>query len=160
MSAKNNTLHTTSVALSRVHVIQLCLRFVIINNIYCKYAHSPIQHIICNRNLFTNFLPCSHLINPNNETCLVTCAVSLTCATWIMYTQIFPLIHPATRIQIILYHRIVLLVTKDFTNKITSDSIYPLILITNGRLNIVPLEIKYLNIQNNKFRLAITSSNG
>ena len=23
-----------------------------------------------------NFLPCSHAINPNNETCLVTCAVS------------------------------------------------------------------------------------
>ena len=50
--------------------------------LYCKYLHSPIQHIICNRNVFTNFLPCSHTINLNNETCLVTCAVSLTCATW------------------------------------------------------------------------------
>ena len=55
-----------------------------------KYTHSSIQHIIiilCNRNVFTNFLPCSHAINPNNETCLVTCAVSLTCATWLMYAQ-------------------------------------------------------------------------
>ena len=33
----------------------------------------------------TYFLPCFHTINPNNETCLVTCAVSLTCATWLMY---------------------------------------------------------------------------
>ena len=39
------------------------------------------------KNVFTNFLPCSHAINPNNETCLVTCAVSLTCATWLMYAQ-------------------------------------------------------------------------
>ena len=51
-----------------------------------KYAHSPIhcQHIICN--VFTNIscMPCSHTINPNNETCLVTCAVSLACATWLI----------------------------------------------------------------------------
>ena len=53
------------------------------DNLYCNIAHSPIQHIICNRNVFTNFLPCSHTINPNTETCLVTCAVSLTCATWL-----------------------------------------------------------------------------
>ena len=48
--------------------------------------------IICNRNVFTNFLPCSHAINPNNKTCLVTCAVSLTCATWLTYvsTHSFP----------------------------------------------------------------------
>ena len=58
-------------------------------NLYCIYAHSSIQHILCNRNAFTNFLPCSHSINPNNETCLVTCAVSLTCATWLMYAQFF-----------------------------------------------------------------------
>ena len=45
-----------------------------IDNLYCKYAHSSIQHIICDRNVFTNFLPCSHAIIPNNETCLVTCA--------------------------------------------------------------------------------------
>ena len=55
------------------------------DKLYWQYAHSPIQHIICNRNVFTNFLPCSHAINPNNETCLVTCAVSLTCATWLTY---------------------------------------------------------------------------
>ena len=30
---------------------------------------------ICDRNVFTNSLPCSHAINPNKETCLVTCAV-------------------------------------------------------------------------------------
>ena len=55
------------------------------DNLYCKYMHSTIQNnIICNRNVFTNFLPCFHTINPNNETCLVTCAVSLTCATWLM----------------------------------------------------------------------------
>ena len=29
----------------------------------------------------------AHSINPNNEACLVTCAVSLTCATWLMYAQ-------------------------------------------------------------------------
>ena len=51
----------------------------------CKYVHSPIRHTVCNRNVFTNFLPCSHTIKPNNETCLVTCTVSLTCATWLMY---------------------------------------------------------------------------
>ena len=39
-------------------------------------------HIICNRNVFTNCLPCSHTINITNETCLVTCAVSLTFATY------------------------------------------------------------------------------
>ena len=39
--------------------------------------------------MFTNFLPRSHAINPNNETCLVTCAVSLTCAIWLMYAQFF-----------------------------------------------------------------------
>ena len=54
---------------------QVCYLTQIIDNLYCKYAHSPIQHIICNRNVFTNFLPCSHAINPNNETCLVTCAM-------------------------------------------------------------------------------------
>ena len=54
-----------------------------IDNLYCNIAHSPVQHIICNRDVFTNFLPCSHAINPSNETCLVTCAVSLTCATWL-----------------------------------------------------------------------------
>ena len=53
------------------------------------YALGPIQHIICNRNVFTNFLPRSHAINPNDETCLVTCAVSLTCATWLKYAQFF-----------------------------------------------------------------------
>ena len=42
------------------------------------------QHIICNRNVFTNFLPQSDTIISINETCLVTCAVSLTCATWLM----------------------------------------------------------------------------
>ena len=56
-----------------------------IDNLYSKYAHSPIQIIICNRNVITNFLPCSHAINPNNETCLVTCAVSLTLA-WLATT--------------------------------------------------------------------------
>ena len=40
-------------------------------------------------NVFTNFLPCSHAINPNNETRLVTCAVSLTCATWLFHAQFF-----------------------------------------------------------------------
>ena len=54
-----------------------------IDNLYCNIVHSPMQHIICNSNVLTNFLPCSHAINPNNETCLVTCAVSLTCATWL-----------------------------------------------------------------------------
>ena len=39
------------------------------------------QHIICNKNVFTNFVPCYQTI------CLVTCAVSLTCATWYMYAQ-------------------------------------------------------------------------
>ena len=29
------------------------------------------------------------VINSNNETCLLTCAVSLSCATWLMYTQFF-----------------------------------------------------------------------
>ena len=53
--------------------------------LYCKYVHSPIQHIIYNTNVFTNLLPYTHAINPNNETCLVTCAVSLTCATWLMF---------------------------------------------------------------------------
>ena len=47
------------------------------------------QHIIRDRNVFTNFQPCSQAINPNNETCLVTCAVSLTCATWLMYAHSF-----------------------------------------------------------------------
>ena len=51
------------------------------DNLYYKHAHTSIQHIICNRNVFTNFLPCSYVIHSNNETCLVTCAVSLTCAT-------------------------------------------------------------------------------
>ena len=61
-----------------------------IDSLYSKYAHSSIQHNIkCNRNVFTNFLPCSHAINPNNEACLVTCAESLTCATWLMYAQVF-----------------------------------------------------------------------
>ena len=54
-----------------------------IDYLYCKYAHGPIQHIISIRNGFTNFMRCSHAINPNNETCLVTCTVSLTCATWL-----------------------------------------------------------------------------
>ena len=44
---------------------------------------------VCNRNVLTNFLPCSHSIDPNNKTCLVTCAASLTCVTWLMYTQFF-----------------------------------------------------------------------
>ena len=35
-----------------------------IDNLYCKYAHSSIQHIICDRNVFTNFLPCYHIIIP------------------------------------------------------------------------------------------------
>ena len=42
-----------------------------------------VQHnvlLLCSRNVFTNFLPYSHAINPNNETCLETCALSLTCA--------------------------------------------------------------------------------
>ena len=30
--------------------------------------------LVSNRNVLTNFHPCSHSINPNNETCLVTCA--------------------------------------------------------------------------------------
>ena len=70
-----------------------------------------VQYIIRYNNVFTNFLPCSHAINPNNETCLVTCAVSLTCATWLMYVCTdFPLIHPSTRIQLFLCttHTIVL----------------------------------------------------
>ena len=71
-----------------VHVIVISWLIDKIYYLYCKYAHHPIQHIICNRNVFTIFLPCSHAINPNNETCLVTCAVSLTCATWLMYSQI------------------------------------------------------------------------
>ena len=33
--------------------------------------------------MFTNFLPCSHAINPNNEICLVTCA------TWLMCVHFF-----------------------------------------------------------------------
>ena len=74
------------------------LASLMIGNLYYKYAHSSIQHIICNRNVFTNFLPRSHAINPNNETCLVTCAVSLTCATWLC-THSFPLIYPSTRIH-------------------------------------------------------------
>ena len=42
---------------------------------------------ICNRNVFSNFLPCSHAINPNNETCQVTCT------TWLTYVRsVFPLI--------------------------------------------------------------------
>ena len=41
---------------------------------------SSIKHIIYDRDVFTNFLPCSHAINPNNETCLVTCATWLMCA--------------------------------------------------------------------------------
>ena len=36
--------------------------------------------LIC-ANEITKFPPCSHAINPNNETCLVTCA------TWLLYTQ-------------------------------------------------------------------------
>ena len=39
------------------------------------------------------------LILTMNETCLVTCAVSLTCATQLMYAKFFPLIYPSTRIQ-------------------------------------------------------------
>ena len=63
-----------------------------IDILYYKYAHSPIQHIICYRNVFTNFLPFSHSINPTNETCLVACA------TWLMYA-VFHLIYPSTRIR-------------------------------------------------------------
>ena len=75
-----------------------------ISNLYCKYAHRSIQHIICNKNVFTNFLPCSHAISSNNETCLVTCAVSPTCATWLTYVRIdFSLILPSTRIQVCPY---------------------------------------------------------
>ena len=50
----------------------------------CIVQYNILQRI-CNRNVFTNFLPCSHTITPNNETCLVNCAVSLTCTTWLMY---------------------------------------------------------------------------
>ena len=66
---------------------------------------SSMQHIICNRNVITNFLHSCHAINPNNETCLVTCAVSLTCATWLMYIHaVFPLIYPSTRIQVYIHN--------------------------------------------------------
>ena len=55
------------------------------------YVWDQLQHIInilriCNRNVITNFLPCSNAISPNNETCLVTCAIY---STWLMYTQFF-----------------------------------------------------------------------
>ena len=63
-------------------------------------VQSNILHVIFNRHVFTNFLPCSHAINPNNETCLVTCAVSLTCATWLVYTQFSLFAYPSTRIQL------------------------------------------------------------
>ena len=43
-------------------------------------------------------------INPTNETCLVTCAVSLTCATWLICTHSFSLIHPSTRILAVVVH--------------------------------------------------------
>ena len=42
-----------------------------VDSLYCKYAHSLMQHsgiYICNGNVFTNFLSRSHVINPNNET--------------------------------------------------------------------------------------------
>ena len=84
----------------RTHITILHPGWRIVDNLYGKYVHSPIQHIICNRNVFTNFLPCSHEINSNNETCLVICAVSL---TWLMYTQI-SLILPSTRIQVHIYY--------------------------------------------------------
>ena len=53
--------------------------------------------------VFTNFLPCSHSINPRNETSLVTCAVSLTCATWLCIQCFFSLTYPSTRIHIPMY---------------------------------------------------------
>ena len=85
----------------------ICLYFIfcstpgqdITNNLYPGVVNDrqyilqicTVQHyyVICNRNVSTNFLPYSHTINPNNETCLVTCAVPLTCATWHMYAQFF-----------------------------------------------------------------------
>ena len=60
------------------------------------------QHIICNRNVFTNFLPCSHAFFPNNETCLVTCTVLLSCATW-LYVLFNPPLNQDTSANIHLF---------------------------------------------------------
>ena len=61
-----------------------------------------IQHIIWDRNVFTNYLPCSHVINPNNEAC-----GDLYCITDLCYMAyvrtVFPLIHPSTKIQVCTY---------------------------------------------------------
>ena len=65
-----------------------------IDNLYFKYSLSSMQHInICNRNVFTNCLPCSHTINLNNETCLVTCAhiSDLYFPHWCVHTFLFDL---------------------------------------------------------------------
>ena len=50
--------------------------------------------------MFTNFLPCSHAINPNNEICLVTCA------TWLMCVHFFlpPLLNQDTSMYICTSH--------------------------------------------------------
>ena len=71
---------------SRLDDSEVCVRMIplmdiLVNVLAFLYAHGSIQHIICN--VLTNFLPCSHTVNPNNETCLVTYA------TWLMYTQLF-----------------------------------------------------------------------
>ena len=88
--AHMNTYASTFAVYVFVYICNICiLMWCIVDNLYCLYVHSPIQHIMCNRSVFTNFLLCSHSNNPNNEACLVTCAVSLTCATWLMYAQLF-----------------------------------------------------------------------
>ena len=64
-----------------------------------------IQHISCNGDVFTIFLPCFQSINPNNETCLVTCAVSLTCLHgFYMHDFSFdPPLNQDTSVHILLY---------------------------------------------------------
>ena len=47
-----------------------------VDNLYRVYTYISICNITRNRNVFTNFLPCSRSINPNNEPCLVTCTDS------------------------------------------------------------------------------------
>ena len=57
-------------------------------------THSQISNITCRGEEFTDFMPCSRSINPNNETCLVTCSVScahtpVTCAPTLMCAHLY-----------------------------------------------------------------------
>ena len=61
---------------------------VVNDNLYYKCSITQYNILYAIEMCLLIFLPCSHSIIPTNETCLVTCAVSLICATWLMYKQL------------------------------------------------------------------------